>query len=326
VETRRLGRRGPDVSVIGFGAWAIGSGWGPQEDQASIAALHRALDLGVTFIDSALAYGNGRSERLVGQVLRERGDRGRVAVATKVPPRTGRWSPPPGTPIADVYPPAFIVESCETSLRNLGAEQIDVLQFHTWLDDWNATDEWYETVERLRREGKVRAVGISVPDERPADANGSIERGRLDSVQVVYNVLDQRARHSLFPVARRFGTGIIARVPLASGALSGKFSVGTRFAPGDWRADRFTPEVLARVVAQVERVETIVGDAAPFAHRALQFALASEDVTTVIPGTRTPLQAEENAAAAALVPLAPRALARLYAEGAMDPPPPASPG
>ncbi len=326
MQARRLGGRGPEVSVIGFGAWAIGSGWGPQEDEASVAALHRALDLGVTFIDTALAYGDGRSERLIGRVLDERSDRGRVAVATKIPPKTGRWAPPRGTPIAEVYPPAYIVESCEQSLRNLGAERVDVLQFHTWLDEWNETDEWHETMERLRAQGKIGAVGISVPDDRPGDANGAIERGRVDSVQVVYNILDQRARTALFPVARAHGTGVIARVPLASGALSGKFSVDTRFAKGDWRADWFTPAVLSRVVTQVRRIEAIVGAGAPFALRALQFCLADEAVTCVIPGTRTPLQAEENAAAAALEPLAPEVVERLCAEGAMDPPPPASPG
>lgn len=326
MQTRRLGAQGPTVSVIGFGAWAIGSGWGPQADEASVAALHRALDLGITFIDTALAYGEGRSERLIGQVLAERGDRDRVAVATKIPPKTRRWAPPAGTPIDSAYPPEYIVESCETSLRNLGGERIDVLQFHTWLDDWNATDAWYETMDRLRRQGKVGAIGISVPDDRPGEANRSIELGRVQSVQVVYNILDQRARAALFPVARRHGTGIIARVPLASGALSGKFGPDTRFAPGDWRADWFTPAVLARVVPQVERIQAIIGDGAPFALRALQFAVADEAVATVIPGIRTPLQAEENAGAAALPALPPAVVERLYAEGSMDPPPPASPG
>lgn len=326
MDARRLGTAGPNVSVIGFGAWAIGSDWGRQEDEASVGALHRALDLGVTFIDTALAYGDGKSERLIGQVLDERGDRGRVTVATKIPPLTRRWGPPPGTPIAEVYPPEHIVDSCEESLRNLAAERVDVLQFHTWLDEWNAADEWYETMDRLRRAGKIAAIGISVPDGHAAAANGAIEQGRVDCVQVVYNILDQRARECVFPLARRLGTGVIARVPLASGALSGKFSEETRFAPDDWRAEWFTPDVLARLAAHVERIEAIVGGEAPFAHRALQFALADDVVATAIPGTRTPLQAEENAAAAALPPLAAAVLERLYAQGAMDPPPPASPG
>lgn len=323
MERRRLGQSDVWVTVIAFGAWAIGSQWGPQDDEESVRALHTALDAGIGFIDTAQAYGDGRSERLIARVFRERKER--VPVATKIPPKTGRWAPPPGTPIEEVFPPQYIVERCERSLRDLETDAIDLLQFHTWLDEWNATDDWYETMDRLRSAGKIRAIGISVSDNRPDEANGSVAMGRVDTVQVVYNILDQRAAVHLFPLARQHGTSILARVPLASGALTGKFRADTAFPPGDWRRDFWTPDVLAAVVQRVERIRSIVGDDVPLAARALQFAYHDPVVASALAGTRSVEQARENAQAAAYPPLTEEVLARLRRE-AMDVPPPASPG
>jgi aryl-alcohol dehydrogenase-like predicted oxidoreductase len=311
MERRRLGRSDLEVSVIGFGAWAIGSQWGPQDDGESLRALERALDLGVTFIDTALAYGEGRSERLVGQAVRGRRDQ--VVVATKVPPLNRIWGPPPGTPIREVFPPRHIVESCEKSLRHLGSDWVDLLQLHTWSAEWNATDDWYDAMLRLREQGKIRAIGISVSDGRSGEANASIAMGRLDAVQAVYNILAQEARRTLFPVAQAHGVGVIARVPLASGALTGKFRPDTTFPEGDWRRHAFQGARLTRVVERVEAVRREVGEELPMAVRALQFCLGEEAVATVIPGIRSVAQAEANLAAAQAPPLPEDLRRRLYA-------------
>lgn len=295
METRILGRTGIEVTLCGVGTWAMGSSWGSQEDGDSRAALHRSLDLGCRFIDTAQSYGQGRSERLVGEVLRERGES--VPVATKVPPKNFFWGPEKGTSIMEVFPASYIVDSCEGSLRRLGKEQIDVYQMHTWLDEWNDTDEFPEAVEKLRREGKVRAFGISVPDGDPGAANGMIRRGFVDTVQVVYNILDREARDILFPIATEYGVGLIVRVPLASGALTGRFTSETTFSDGDWRQEYFTGPRMARLLADVEMVRRAVGDASPLGHAALQFAGADPEVSTVIPGARNARQAFENAAA-----------------------------
>ena len=324
MERRPLGRSSVSATVISFGAWAIGSQWGPQDDEESVRALHAALDHGIGFIDTAQAYGDGRSERLVARVFHER--RARVPVATKIPPRTGIWAPPPGTPIEEAYPPEYITERCERSLRDLETDTIDLLQFHTWLEDWNRTDAWYETMDRLRRTGKIRAIGISVSDGRPDEANASIALGRVDTVQVVYNLLDQRAREHLFPTARAYGTSILARVPLASGALTGKFGVDTVFPEGDWRRDFWTRDILKRVTERVRRIQEIAGRDAPLVIRALQFAYAEDVVSSAIAGIRRAPQARVNAEAATYPPLPREVLNHLYEEAAMPDPPPASPG
>lgn len=295
METRILGRTGIEVTLCGVGTWAMGSGWGSQADEDSQAALHRSLDLGCRFIDTAQGYGQGRSERLIGEVLRARGET--VPVATKVPPKNMIWGPPKGTPIMDAFPTSYIVERCEESLRRLGKDQIDVYQMHTWLDEWNDTDEFPEAVEKLRREGKVRAFGISVPDGDPGAANGMISRGFVDTVQVVYNILDREARDVLYPLAKEHGVGIIVRVPLASGALTGRFTKETTFPEGDWRRLYFTGPRMDRLLADVEQVRRAIGDTSPLGHAALQFAGADPEVSTVIPGARNAHQAFENAAA-----------------------------
>lgn len=311
MQRKKLGAHGPEVTVLGFGAWAIGSQWGPQDDELSKQAIGRALDLGYGFIDTAYAYGEGRSERLIAQVFAER--KMRVAVATKVPPKDRHWAPPLGTPIKQAFPPEYIVESCEKSLKNLRTDCLDLLQLHTWCADWNATDDWYEAMVRLRKDGKIRGIGISVSDERPDEANDTVAMGRIDSIQVIYNILDQEARQNLFPLALKHQVGIIARVPLASGALSGKFREDTVFPEGDWRRDFLKGETLRQMVAKVHQVQEAVGSDEPLAVRALQFCVQEEAVTCVIPGIRTPQQAEQNARAQSAPPLTDAQRQALYA-------------
>ncbi len=310
-EIRPLGQTGIEVSAVGIGTWAIGSGWGQQSEDESIAALHRALDLGCHFIDTAQAYGNGQSERVIARVFKERGER--VPVATKVPPMDLDWATEPGvTKIQDKYPAQYIIERCEVSLRNLEADCLDVYQFHTWSSDWNEETEWYETMLKLREQGKIRAIGISVHDTRPDEANGAIAAGHVDSVQLVYNILDQRPRTQVFPLAQQHNVGILARVPLASGVLSGKWTRETTFAQGDWRASVFTGEELDRTLVYVNDLRFLEEAGDSMVEAAIRFSFSDPAVSSSIPGTRNSAQTETIQRAWQAGPLPDETLQRLY--------------
>jgi aryl-alcohol dehydrogenase-like predicted oxidoreductase len=314
---RAFGRLGWQVSEIGFGAWAIGGDmWGPQDDDESVRALHAALEQGVNFIDTAQGYGKGHSETIIGQVLRERGDE-EVYVATKVPPKPGHgWPPPDGTDVNLIFPPEYLIEAAEGSLRRLGREALDVYQFHTWVSSFNLRDEHFEALDRLKEQGKVRAVGVSVPDTTPDSVIGALARAKVDAVQVIYNLFEQVPRRNLFPVAERLGKAIIVRVPFDEGALTGKFTRETTFPEGDVRQHYFRGGNLPAVVDAVERIREHKDrrhPEMPLAEYALRFALSHPAVSTVIPGMRTVRQAELNTAAGDGQWLDPEELAELEA-------------
>lgn len=281
------------VSEIGFGSWAIGGErWGPQDDKDSIDALNRALDLGCTFFDTALTYGDGHSEKLIGQVMKERKCLDEVVIATKVPPKNWVWNPPANQPVKDAFPKDWIVECCEQSLKNLGRSYIDILQLHTWNESWENETDWHEVMQKLKDEGKILAVGISVSGGRPNEANKQISQEKVDTIQVVYNILDQSPEEKLFPLARKQKVGIIARVPLASGFLTGKFTKDTKFGKGDWRLEAFGKK-LNTLLEQVEKVKAVVNNM-PLYEAAIKFCLANSTVSSVIPGIRNTKQAEMN--------------------------------
>lgn len=308
---RDLGSTGIRVSEVGFGAWAIGGHmWGPQDDGDSVRALHQALDLGVNFFDTALAYGDGHSERLIGKVLAERP--GEAAVATKVPPKNWNWANPPGTPLSDVFPSNHVVACAERSLSNLGTDRLDLLQLHTWRPEWGVqAGELLSAVERLKREGKIRAFGISLPDAEPLAAADLVRLRQVDALQVFFNLMYQEPAESLFPLAAQYGVGIVARVPLAFGALTGKFTPATRFEGDDHRAGLYAGENLRRVLARVKALSFLRQESpGGLAEAALRFVLSYAEVSTVIPGIRNPAQARANAAAGELGPLPPKVLAR----------------
>src|SRR5690349_12214331 len=197
---RKLGRTNLEVSEIGYGAWGIGGKqWLGGGDDQSVAALRRAIELGVNFIDTALAYGDGHSEQLVGRVVREAA--GGVHVATKVPPKNWEWPARAGVSVADVFPGSWIVECTERSLANLGVDRIDVQQFHVWSDEWVGDGDWLDAIERLKAEGKIGAFGVSINDHQPANALRLLDTGVVDSFQVIYNVFDQSPEDELFPAA-----------------------------------------------------------------------------------------------------------------------------
>jgi aryl-alcohol dehydrogenase-like predicted oxidoreductase len=291
---RRLGRTGYMISEIGFGAWGIGgTQWIGAEDDVSMKALHRAVDLGLNFIDTALAYGNGHSEKVVGKFLKERSDR--MYVATKIPPKNYEWPAAAGARLEDVFPTAHIVSSTERSLRNLQVDCIDVQQFHVWNDRWAARGEWQDAVQKLKKEGKVRHFGISINDYQPENGLEAAETGLIDSFQVIYNIFEQAPENKLFPYCQKHDLGVIVRVPLDEGALTGNITEATTFPAGDWRNDYFSGERKKEVVAHVERLRFLLHDGIQtLAEAALRFCLCPPAVSTVIAGMRTVEHAEAN--------------------------------
>ena len=273
------------MSRVGIGTWAIGGGGGPQPEEQSLDAIYKALELGCCLIDTAALYGNGRAEKLVAQALRTFGKH--VTTLTKVYPQNYSWSPTIGTPIKDIYPPEHIIAQAEASLRRLETDCLDCLLLQTWCPSWGEEFEWYETMLTLQKQGKIRTFGISVSDHRPQEANEVIKAGRVNIIETAYNILDQRAATCLFPLAQEYNTTVIARTPLASGVLSGLWSVGKKFHRTDWRKRVFRDELLARTIERVERLKMAVSPSYPLAQLALRFCLSHPAVTAVIPGVRS---------------------------------------
>jgi aryl-alcohol dehydrogenase-like predicted oxidoreductase len=294
---RKLGRTGIEVSEIGYGAWGIGGAqWGGADDDESLQALHRAIDLGLNFIDTALAYGEGRSERLVGQVVREREET--VHVATKVPPRNRIWPAEEGARLEDVFPPGYVRDCAEQSLGNLGMETVDLLQLHVWNDDWADSEELLEEVDRLRSDGKIRHFGISINDHQPANGLRLVRSGAADTVQVIYNVFDQSPEDELLPACREHDVGVIARVPLDEGGLTGRIDADTEFEGDDFRASYFRGDRKRVVHERATAIATELGiDESRLAEAALRFILSEPAVSTVIPGMRSTRNVQRNIAA-----------------------------
>lgn len=295
---RLFGKSGWTVSEIGFGAWALGGQWGGQDDSDSVAALHQAIDLGVNFIDTAQAYGDGRSERVIGQVLKERSEK--VYVATKTAPAAGPWPPSPYCKPEERYPEEYLRANLEERLTNLGTDCIDVLQLHTWTRAWNQDPVPLEILARLREEGKLRLIGLSTPEHDQNCVIDLMRRGLVDVVQVIYNLFEQEPAAELLPVAEETGTAIIVRVVFDEGVLTGKYEAGHQFAEDDFRSHYFAGDRLDRAVERVQQVRRDVAEAGlddPFtlADVALKFALAHTAVGTVIPGIRNVGQAQLNA-------------------------------
>jgi aryl-alcohol dehydrogenase-like predicted oxidoreductase len=296
VNYRALGSTGMEVSEIGYGAWGIaGDAWLGAEDERSLKALNRAVDLGLNFIDTALAYGGGHSERLVGKLIAERDEQ--IYVATKIPPQNEIWPAPDGIPVEEVFPGSYVRECTEQSLRNLGLDAVDVQQFHVWQDDWVGTGDWLEAVDDLKRDGKVRFVGVSINAHQPENAIRLIQTGVVDTVQVIYNVFDQSPEDRLLPTCEEHGVGVIVRVPFDEGALTGHITPETSFEEGDFRNHYFRGDRKQEVH---ERVRTMVAELGvsedEIAEIALRYILSHPAVSTVIPGMRSVTNVERNMA------------------------------
>ena len=291
---RILGKTGLKVSEVGYGAWGIGkSGWIGASDDESLSALHRSIDLGLNFIDTALVYGDGHSEQLVGRVVRERSET--IYVATKIPPKNAVWPAPPATPVAEAFPADHVIGCTEESLRNLGLETIDVQQFHVWSDEWVGQGDWLDAIQKLKQQGKLRYFGVSINDYQPENAIGLIETGVVDTVQVIYNIFEQNPEEKLFPACERKNVGVVVRVALDEGGLTGKITPDTTFAEDDFRAKYFRGDRKEQVY---ERVKRMVSDLAisldQLPETALRYVLSHPAVSTVIPGMRSVRNVERN--------------------------------
>ncbi len=283
---RKLGRTNLQVSEIGFGAWGIGGHlWRDSRDDESITALRRAIELGVNFIDTALAYGNGHSEQLVGRVVRESGRK--VYIATKVPPKNELWPAQPGIGIEEVFPYDYTVRCTETSLRNLGVDCVDLQQLHVWNPEWIRRDEWRRALEDIKTSGKARFVGISINDHQPDSAIEIVNTGLIDTVQVIHNIFDQTPETNLFPLCIEKDIGVLARVPLDEGSLTGTITEQTTFQPGDFREDYFRGDRKAQVIQRVNALRRDLGGIdGTLPEIALRYCLSQPAASTVIPGMR----------------------------------------
>jgi aryl-alcohol dehydrogenase-like predicted oxidoreductase len=292
---RTFGRTGWQISEIGYGMWGMG-GWTGSDDEESRRALDRALVLGCNFFDTAWAYGQGKSERLLGEALRAR--RGATAyVATKVPPKNMKWPGKAEYDVADTFPRDHIRAFTEKSLANLGMQTIDLQQLHVWSDAWATDPGWQRAVDDLKRERLVRAFGISVNRWEPTNVMRALETGLVDSVQVVYNVFDQAPQDQLFPYCAAHGIAIIARVPFDEGSLTGTLTRDSTWADGDWRNIYFNREHLDATLARVDRLVPLVPDGMDLPELALRFILEHPAVSTTIPGMRRARHVERNMAA-----------------------------
>lgn len=292
---RKLGRTEISVSEIGFGTWAIGGNWGPQNERDSIAALHTALDSGVNFIDTAAGYGDGKSERIVAKVLKERTERSYVA--TKTPPADGPWPPTPYCRAEDRYSEKYLRQNVEQRLRNLKTDCLDILQLHTWTRAWNRSPTPLDVLQKLKAEGKIRFIGISTPEHDQNSPIDLMRRGYLDVVQVIYNIFEQEPAAELLPVAAEHNVGVIIRVAFDEGVLTGKYTANHKFPEGDFRNNYFAGDRLQRAVERVDRIKEEIKDSGmTLPQVALKFVLTHPAVSTVITGIRSVEHAEANIA------------------------------
>jgi aryl-alcohol dehydrogenase-like predicted oxidoreductase len=310
---RRLTRGGLEVSELGYGAWGIGqSMWLGAEDDESLRALARAFELGVDFVDTALGYGDGHSEELVGQAVRANG--GGIAVSTKIPPKNMQWPARAGVHAEDAFPADWVVECTERSLRNLGLERIDLQQFHVWSDEWLEQGSWREAVEGLKADGKIGAFGVSINDHQPSNGIALVESGAVESVQVIYNVFDQTPEDALFAATQANDVGVIVRVAFDEGALTGRIRPETTFPDGDWRNHYFRDERKREVWERVQAIASDLGiEIDDLPEIALRFVFSHPAVTTVIAGMRSLANVDRNAASAERGPLGDDQLAALRA-------------
>jgi aryl-alcohol dehydrogenase-like predicted oxidoreductase len=271
----------------------MGGQWKGATDKDANAALHRAVDMGCNFFDTAWAYGDGHSEQLYKKISWERPDK-QLYVATKIPPKNFTWPSQRGMPLDKCYPPDHIREYTEKSLLNLGALKIDLQQFHVWEDAWAKDERWMRAIDDLKREGMIGGVGISVNRWEPWNVLDTLQTGQIDAVQVVYNIFDQAPEDELFPACQERDIAVIARVPFDEGTLTGKLTKNTRFAPDDWRSTYFTPENLHASVERAEALKNLLPDGMTLPEMALRFILANDAVSTVIPGMRRPEHVEMN--------------------------------
>jgi len=281
---RKLGRTGFDVSEIGHGLWGV-SGWSGSDDAESLQAIQLAVDSGCNFFDTAWAYGDGKSDALLGQITAENKGK-RLYAASKIPPKNDKWPGTADDSYQDVFPASHVFEYARRIRKNLGTDSIDLLQLHVWHDDWTGDPDFAAAVAKLKSEGLIRFFGLSLNRWEPNNGIRALRTGLVDAVQVIYNIFDQAPEDQLFPVCRELNIGVIARVPFDEGSLGGKLTLDTKFPAGDWRGGYFGPENLPETVARVEKLKKLVPPGMTLPEMALRFILSNPDVSTTIPGMR----------------------------------------
>ncbi len=301
---RRLERLAWSVSEIGFGTWTMGGMWGPRDDGAAVAALNRGVDLGINFIDTAAVYGDGHCETLVGNVLRKKNKRKEIRVATKVPPRNMQWPADHASLANEVFSASWIREQTEKSLSHLQSDYVDLQQLHVWSPQWLRQGEWLEELKKLKTEGKVLAIGVSINDHEPETAIELVQSGCVDFIQIIYNIFDQTPAEALFPLCEKNQVGVIARVPFDEGSLTGTLTPTTEFDRRDWRKHYFQGDRLKETCERVDKLRSYLNEETPtLSSLALKFCLAQPAVTTVIPGMKRISHVDENIQVSGTTPL-----------------------
>jgi len=309
MKLRMLGRTGFEVSEVAYGLWGM-SGWTDSDDKESRQSLQLAVDLGCNFFDSAWAYGEGKSDVFLGETLRQNKGR-RLYAASKIPPKNRKWPASPQDSYHDVFPPDHVFQYADLIRKKLQVDTIDLLQFHVWNDGWTDEKDFHQTVARLKRDGAVRAFGISLNRWGREIGMRALRTGLVDVVQVVYNVFDQNPEDELFPACQELNIGVIARVPLDEGSLSGKLTAETTFPENDWRSKYFNAENLGNTLARVEQLKKLLPASVTLPEMAIRYILSHPAVSTTIAGMRRPQHVRQNLAASDAGPLPPELLAAL---------------
>ena len=292
---RRFGRTNWKISEIGYGMWGMG-GWTGSDDDESLASLQRAVDLGCNFFDTAWVYGDGHSEKLLGQIVRANSGK-KLYTATKIPPKNRQWPSRRGATLDDCFPPEHIDEFVHSSLQNAGLDSFDLIQFHVWEDAWVDDDRWAKKMDELRRAGLLKAVGISINRWEPWNGVRAVKSGLIDAVQVIYNIFDQNPEDDLFPACVEMDTAVIARVPFDEGSLTGTLTTESKWPEGDWRNIYFVADNLLPTVERADALKPIAqrhGISMP--EMALRFILGHPVISTIIPGMRKPSHVDANIA------------------------------
>ncbi|MEO1262642.1 MAG: aldo/keto reductase [Bacteroidota bacterium] len=281
---RKFGRTNWQVSSVGYGMWGM-AGWTGTDSTEVTKALDQSVELGCNFFDTAWGYGEGKSENILGDLIKRHPDK-KLYAASKIPPKNRKWPSRRGFLISDVFPNDYIEEYVDKSLKNLGLEQLDLMQFHVWEDDWAQQDEWKNAIQKITKSGKVAAWGISINRWEPNNSLATLRTGLIDSVQVIYNIFDQNPEDQLFPLCKELDVAVIARVPFDEGTLTGNFTKETTFPADDWRSTYFVPENLISSVEHADALRPIIPPKMNMPEMALRFVLSNDHVSTVIPGMR----------------------------------------
>lgn len=289
---RKLGRTGFDVSDMAYGLWGMG-GWSGSNDEESLTSLQLSADLSCNFFDTAWAYGEGKSDGLLGKIIAANPKK-RLYAASKIPPKNLVWPALPEHKYHDVFPPDHVFAYADRIRKQLGTDTIDVLQFHVWDDSWADEPDFRKTVEKLKRDNIIRAFGLSLNRWEPENGLKAIRTGLVDAVQVIYCIFDQSPEDELFPACQELNVGVIVRVALDEGSLGGKMTRETKFPQSDWRSRYFNPENLANTMDRVDKLKEILPPGMSLPEMALRFVLSHPAVSTVIVGMRKLNHVEEN--------------------------------